>query len=69
MWRHALTETAPVLGQHNRQFKAVFEEAQIQLRYTFGMEMTELPLKEKVTITQRRGQYGPLSRSGYGHIN
>jgi len=45
-----------VLGTHGgRQFKAVFEEAQKQLRDKFGMEMTELPVKEKVTISQRRG--------------
>lgn len=25
------------------------------MRATFGMEMTELPLKEKVTLQQRRG--------------
>ncbi|KAI9849427.1 MAG: hypothetical protein M1837_004046 [Sclerophora amabilis] len=43
-----------VLGQHSRQFKPVFEGAQRQLRDVFGMEMVELPLKEKVTISQRR---------------
>jgi DNA-binding PadR family transcriptional regulator len=46
--------TTKVLGANNRQFKAVFAEAQIQLRGTFGMEMTELPQKEKVTLAQRR---------------
>ncbi|KAJ9637323.1 hypothetical protein H2201_001718 [Coniosporium apollinis] len=46
--------SAKVLGTHGRQFKAVFQEAQLQLRATFGMEMTELPLKEKVTLQQRR---------------
>jgi hypothetical protein len=46
--------TTRVLGANNRQFKAVFAEAQIQLRGTFGMEMTELPQKEKVTLAQRR---------------
>jgi len=45
-----------VLGTHGgRQFKSVFQEAQKQLRDKFGMEMTELPVKEKVTISQRRG--------------
>ncbi|KAI9869841.1 MAG: hypothetical protein M1830_005040, partial [Pleopsidium flavum] len=44
-----------VLGAHGgRQFKYVFEEAQRELRDKFGMEMTELPVKEKVTISQRR---------------
>ncbi|KAH0560097.1 hypothetical protein GP486_003378 [Trichoglossum hirsutum] len=43
-----------VLGPHGRWFKQVFEEAQKQLRGKFGMEMTELPMREKVTISQRR---------------
>ena len=37
-----------------RQFKHVFTEAQAQLRAVFGMELTELPVKEKVTISQKR---------------
>ncbi|KAL9041526.1 MAG: hypothetical protein Q9214_004080, partial [Letrouitia sp. 1 TL-2023] len=37
-----------------RQFKSVFAEANIQLRNVFGMEMVELPLKEKVTVSQKR---------------
>ncbi|KAI9858074.1 MAG: hypothetical protein M1813_007886 [Trichoglossum hirsutum] len=41
-------------GPHGRWFKQVFEEAQKQLRGKFGMEMTELPMREKVTISQRR---------------
>lgn len=43
-----------VLGAQSRQFRSVFDEAQVQLRSVFGMEMVELPLKEKVTIQQRR---------------
>ncbi|OQD69979.1 hypothetical protein PENDEC_c028G00631 [Penicillium decumbens] len=44
-----------VLGeQGSRQFKLVFEHAQRELRHKFGMEMTELPAREKITITQRR---------------
>jgi DNA-binding PadR family transcriptional regulator len=46
--------TTKVLLSNSRQFKAVFAEAQTQLRGTFGMEMTELPLREKVTLAQRR---------------
>ncbi|KAI9796957.1 MAG: hypothetical protein M1833_005903 [Piccolia ochrophora] len=46
--------SAKVLGQYGRQFRPVFEAAQRELRGTFGMEMVELPLKEKVTVTQRR---------------
>jgi hypothetical protein len=45
-----------VLGeQGSRQFKIVFEMAQKTLRETFGMQLAELPVKEKVTIQQRRG--------------
>lgn len=48
--------SAKVLGeQGSRQFKFVFDEAQKVLRSRFGMQMIELPAREKVTITQRRG--------------
>ncbi|KKZ60522.1 hypothetical protein EMCG_04800 [[Emmonsia] crescens] len=44
-----------VLGEQGaRQFKQVFEEAQRELREKFGMQMVEQPLREKVSITQRR---------------
>lgn len=43
-----------VLGAHTRQFKAVFAEAQTQLRTVFGMEMSELPVRDKITIAQKR---------------
>ncbi|KAJ5709994.1 hypothetical protein N7493_009586 [Penicillium malachiteum] len=47
--------SAKVLGEQGaRQFKTVFEQAQRELREKFGMEMTELPAKEKTTLTQRR---------------
>ncbi|SLM40322.1 MAGE protein, partial [Lasallia pustulata] len=47
--------SAKVLAPHSgRQFKNIFNEAQHELRKTFGMEMTELPAKEKVTISQKR---------------
>ncbi|KAL2821092.1 MAGE family-domain-containing protein [Aspergillus granulosus] len=42
-----------VLGE-SRQFKLVFEQAQKVLKETFGMQLTELPGREKVTIQQRR---------------
>ncbi|KAI9755293.1 MAG: hypothetical protein M1815_005083 [Lichina confinis] len=35
-------------------YKYVFEEAQKELRRVFGMQMTELPMREKVTVSQRR---------------
>lgn len=40
-----------------RQFKIIFTEANQQLRSTFGCEMAELPQKEKVTISQKRGPH------------
>lgn len=50
--------TAKVMGeQGSRQFKTVFDTAQQHLRSKFGMEMVELPAREKVTILQRRGEF------------
>nr|OQO20681.1 hypothetical protein B0A51_11041 [Rachicladosporium sp. CCFEE 5018] len=47
--------TEKVLGpQGGRQFKKVFERAQEELRGVFGMELVELPVREKVTVQQRR---------------
>jgi len=37
-----------------RQFKHVLASANHHLRTTFGMELTELPQKEKITISQKR---------------
>jgi melanoma-associated antigen len=49
--------SAKVLGeQGSRQFKSVFDQAQNVLKVRFGMELTELPGREKITITQRRGE-------------
>jgi hypothetical protein len=44
-----------VLGGHSRKFNIVFDEAQAQMRAILGMEMMELPQKEKVTLQQRKG--------------
>lgn len=50
--------TAKVLGDAgSRPFKAVFDGAQKALRSRFGMQMVELPAKERVTISQRRGKF------------
>ncbi|KAL8673919.1 MAG: hypothetical protein Q9168_001666 [Polycauliona sp. 1 TL-2023] len=47
--------TTKVMAPHTgRQFKNIFEEANHHLRSTFGCQMTELPQKEKVTISQKR---------------
>ena len=53
-----------------RQFKHVFIETQHRLRSVFGMELTELPVKEKVTISQKRaaqrsGTQGSSSSNAY----
>ncbi|KAL8787914.1 MAG: hypothetical protein Q9213_001941 [Squamulea squamosa] len=37
-----------------RQFKTIFEQANYHLRSTFGCQMTELPQKEKITVSQKR---------------
>ncbi|KNG79937.1 hypothetical protein ANOM_011686 [Aspergillus nomiae NRRL 13137] len=47
--------SAKVLGEQGaRQFKVVFEAAQKVLREKFGMQMVELPVRERVTIHDRR---------------
>ncbi|KAI2463580.1 MAGE-domain-containing protein [Annulohypoxylon bovei var. microspora] len=43
-----------VLGSNARSFKRVFEGAQLQLRKVFGMEMVELPAKEKRTLKEKQ---------------
>lgn len=49
--------SAKVLPSNSgRIFKQVFVEAQNMLRDTFGMEMVELPARERVTLQQRRGR-------------
>lgn len=52
-----------VLGSEGRKFKAVFSHAQDQLRTVFGMEMVELPAREKVTLQQKRAQKAAATQS------
>ena len=40
----------------NRQFKPIFSSTQKTLRHVFGMELVELPSKEKTTFKDRRTQ-------------
>lgn len=62
--------SAKVLGeQGTRQFKPVFQNAQRLLRDVFGMEMIELPGREKVTISQRRGEYIPTTSCLYFRLD
>ena len=57
-----------VLGSQGRQFKTVFDQAQQDLRAVFGMELRELPAKDRVTLQQRRGKL-ILSRVWYVVMN
>ncbi|KAK8073861.1 MAGE family protein [Apiospora phragmitis] len=43
-----------VLGSNLRSFKSIFDGAQLQLRQVFGMEMEELPVKEKRTLKEKQ---------------
>ncbi|KAI6089386.1 MAGE-domain-containing protein [Hypoxylon rubiginosum] len=43
-----------VLGSNARSFKRVFEGAQAQLQKVFGMEMQELPVREKRTLKEKQ---------------
>lgn len=38
-------------------FKEVFEQSQKELRRVFGMELVELPMREKTKLSQRRGMF------------
>lgn len=71
--RRADISAKVLLEQGARQFKPVFAGAQQELRSKFGMEMTELPAREKVTISQRRGEYDLPTQhrlgQGYGGHN
>lgn len=44
-----------VIGKQRGSFRRVFEGAQEQLRSKFGMEMVELPAREKTTMKEKRG--------------
>lgn len=58
MKRRADTDVL-VLGAHGRSFRHVFDGAQKQLRAVFGMEMVELPVRDKTTLSveeQRKGE-------------
>ncbi|KAI9672840.1 MAG: hypothetical protein M1831_000276 [Alyxoria varia] len=46
--------THKCLNGQSRAFARTFDAAQLALRSTFGMEMVELPAKDRVTLTQRR---------------
>ncbi|UKZ47756.1 hypothetical protein TrVGV298_001983 [Trichoderma virens] len=43
-----------VLGKQGRSFRRIFELAQTQLRTVWGMELRELPVREKMTLHEKR---------------
>lgn len=44
----------PVLGNQGRSFKRIFALAQKQLRSVWGMELRELPVREKMSLQEKR---------------
>lgn len=47
-----------VLGSAGaRRWKEVLGRAQMQLRTVFGMELVELPGRERITVAQKRGEW------------
>lgn len=57
-----------VLGKQSRSFRRIFELAQTQLRAVWGMELRELPIREKMTLHEKRQamKSSTQSRSGSG---
>ncbi|KAM0541879.1 hypothetical protein ACHAPJ_013069 [Fusarium lateritium] len=43
-----------VLGTQGRSFRRIFDLAQTQLRDVWGMEMRELPVREKMSLQEKR---------------
>ncbi|KAM0513812.1 hypothetical protein ACHAPE_007412 [Trichoderma viride] len=57
-----------VLGKQSRSFRRIFELAQTQLRAVWGVELRELPVREKMTLHEKRQamKSNTQSRSGSG---
>lgn len=53
-WFLHRADDGTVLGDQGRAFKRVFEGAQKTLRQVFGMEMVELPMKDRLTKEEKR---------------
>lgn len=53
-----LADVPLVLGANGREFKPVFAGAQTQLRATFGMEMVELPTKDRSLLSMEQKRRG-----------
>ncbi|KAL5620279.1 hypothetical protein FOBRF1_003525 [Fusarium oxysporum] len=43
-----------VLGTQGRSFRRIFDSAQTQLRRVWGMELRELPVREKMSLQEKR---------------
>lgn len=43
-----------VLGNQGRSFKRIFALAQKQLKHVWGMELRELPVREKMSLQEKR---------------
>lgn len=55
-----IDDSTTVLGDQGRAFRRVFEGAQKVLRQVFGMEMVELPTKDKLTKEEKKkGKHTP----------
>ncbi|KAL2149978.1 hypothetical protein VTH82DRAFT_7654 [Thermothelomyces myriococcoides] len=59
--RDGIREKVPVINP--REFRKVFEGAQKQLRATFGMEMVELPTKDRNLMTTEQKRKAAKSQS------
>lgn len=57
----ACADTGQVLGNQGRSFKRIFALAQKQLKHVWGMELRELPVREKMSLQEKRqGTYHPM---------
>ncbi|KAF8543959.1 MAGE family-domain-containing protein [Trichophaea hybrida] len=61
--------SSKVLGSNGRQFKEIFALAQTEFKHVFGMELVELPMRDKTKLVQRRAAQttdkGPSSSNSY----
>lgn len=56
--------SSKVLGSTPRAFRRVFDDAQLALRTTFGMELVELPSRERTQLAERRKAQAARSQKG-----
>jgi hypothetical protein len=47
-------DTVQVLGNQGRSFKRILALAQKQLKHVWGMELRELPVREKMSLHEKR---------------